>query len=64
MGTLEGFALHSALHPSCRPLAALGLAKPLYLTGAWFALAHKPQVPPRSAQQSWATLAPKSEGAT
>jgi hypothetical protein len=42
---------------------ALGLAKPLYLTGAWFALAHKPPVPPRFAQQSWATLAPKSEGA-
>jgi len=41
------------------PVAGL----PLYLTGAWFALAHKPPVPPRFAQQSWATLAPKSEGA-
>ena len=36
---------------------ALGLAIPWHLTGAWFALAHKPPVPPRSAQQSWATLA-------
>jgi hypothetical protein len=37
--------------------------QPLYLPGAWFALAHKPPVPPRFAQQSWATLAPKGEGA-
>jgi hypothetical protein len=35
---------------------------PLYLTGDWLALARSPPVPPRFAQQSWATLAPKSEG--
>ena len=40
---------------------ALGLAKPLYLTGDWLALARSPPVPPRSAQQSWATLALTSE---
>ncbi len=36
---------------------------PLYLTGDWLALARSPPVPPRFAQQSWATLAPKGEGA-
>ena len=35
---------------------------PLYLTGDWLALARSPPVPPRFAQQSWATLAPKGEG--
>src|SRR5580704_16110153 len=28
-----------------------------HLTGAWFAAAHTPPVPPRAAQQSWAALA-------
>ena len=58
MGTLGGFASPFGPPPATpAPLAALGLAKPWHLTGAWFALAHKPPVPPRSAQQSWATLA-------
>jgi hypothetical protein len=29
----------------------------LYLTGDWLAFARSPPVPPRYAQQSWATLA-------
>jgi helicase len=33
-------------------------AAPKDLTGAWFAAARTPPVPPRSAQQSWAPLAP------
>ena len=64
MGTLKGFALPFGPPPAtASPLASLGLAKPLYLTGDWLALARSPPVPPRFAQQSWATLAPKSEGA-
>jgi hypothetical protein len=41
--------------PSLRP-AKLGYARD-YFTGDWLALARSPPVPPRSAQQSWATLA-------
>jgi hypothetical protein len=36
---------------------------PLYLPGDWFALGRSPPVPPRSAQQNWARLGPKGEGA-